>query len=129
MNPQIAEVAMIENQRQHARIVPISGLQASFEIQGLRVSNVVVASIGLGGMGGWLDESHFTYFEPLARLKNLQVTHPEFPVPVPDLRLVFSTLKGQSAQPGRMMFGAQFLNPPETFLNQLKSFLEGLPHG
>jgi hypothetical protein len=102
---------------------------AAFSLQGRRIQGIRIVSIGLGGLGGWLDDGHAPSFEPHGRVIGFALEHPGFPVPTPDLRLVFSTLKGQSAQPGQMMFGAQFIDPSEAFLAALKQFMEQIPRG
>jgi hypothetical protein len=120
---------MFTQQRRHPRVAPSPTLVASFSLQGQRIQEVEIVSIGLGGLGGWLDERQAGLFEPHGRLTEFSLGHPDFPAPAPDLRLVFSTLKGQSAQPGRMMFGAEFMSPSEAFLARMKAFLALISQG
>jgi len=120
---------MVDNRRHHPRIMLKTALGAGFDLQGQPVKGVQLDSIGLGGLGGWLDEGHLDTFSPEARIQNLRVAHPDFPSPAPELRVVFTSLGGQGGQPGRMVFGAQFLEVDDAFRQGLKAFLDRLIPG
>ena len=113
--------------RRYPRFLPTSPIPADFLLQNQRVRGAELVNLSLGGIGGWLDERYAHFFELNLRLREVSIHHPGFPEPVPDLKVVFSTLRGQSARPGYMMFGAEFLKPPEAFLDALSVFLETLP--
>ena len=94
----------------------------SFVLQGHSFSGAEVVDLSLGGVGVWMDERFAALFEPNARLR--EVAFPACGLaPVPDIRLVFSTLPGQSARPGFMMFGGEFISPDPAFLASLTLLL------
>ncbi|WLT33449.1 hypothetical protein [Geothrix sp. PMB-07] len=115
---------MILNRRHHPRIMLSMALKATFQLESGASVEAHIDSIGLGGLGGWLDDRHQPDFGPETRIRNLHLDHAAFPSPVPDLRVVFNTQKGQGSRPGLMMFGAQFLEPSPRFQSALKDFLE-----
>lgn len=120
---------MILNRRHHPRVMFPAPLKATFRVDGGTSIEAHLDSIGLGGLGGWVEDRHQPDFGPEARLHGLRLDHASFPWPVPDLRVVFNTQPGQGSRPGMMMFGAQFLEPTLEFLSSLQAFLDQMPRG
>lgn len=99
----------------------------SFRVRDVRVQLAEVVDIGEGGLGAWVDDRYFSLFEPNLLLKEATFNSSAFKAPVPDIRLVFSNLKGQSARPGLIMLGGAFIDPGPTFLEELHQFFQALP--
>ena len=99
----------------------------SFSLQGRRCTGAEVVNFSASGIGAWLDERYAALFEPGARLREVVFHEEGLHPPAPDIRIVFSTLAGQSARPGFMMFGGEFISPGPEFLDSLASFLAALP--
>ena len=111
------------NNRNHPRQVLTRFVPMSFLLQGQRLSGAELVDFSLGGVGVWLDERYAPLFEPNARLREVHFHDTGIFSPAPDIRIVFSTLPGQSARPGNMMFGGQFISPGPEFLESLERFL------
>ena len=113
----------ILNARFHPRRVLTRFLPMSFILQGQWLSGAELVDFSLGGVGVWMDERHAVLFEPNGRLRDVQFHDSAIYSPAPDIRIVFSTLPGQSARPGMMMFGGEFISPSPEFLASLELFL------
>ena len=113
--------------RRHRRIAPPRPLHARFELKGVLVSEVEIVSIGAGGFGAWVLDRYAALFEPGGRLKSLRFEEGLFPDPPDHGRIVFSTLKGQSARPGWLMVGVEFLEVPEAFFRHMETLAEAMP--
>lgn len=109
--------------RRQLRYTPKRPLSMSFKLQDHPVRNADVVNISVGGLGAWIPDSLFYLFEPNLRLKEVTFHCPEVYLTAPDVRLVFSTLKGQSARPGQIMFGGEFIQPDQEFIDKLTSYL------
>jgi hypothetical protein len=106
--------------RRHRRIAPPRPLHARFELKGALVSAVEIVSLGAGGFGAWVEDRYAALFEPGGRLKSLVFDDPLLPEPPDFGRVVFSTLKGQSARAGFIMIGVEFLEMPELFFRHME---------
>lgn len=109
--------------RQHPRIQPGAPVKASFSLQGRRFHDVEVVSLSAGGLGAWVEDRYFSLFEPGALLKNLFFESGDAPLPPPEAKVAFSTLKGQSARPGWIMFGAEYVQPSQAFIEAMERYV------
>ncbi|HJU84469.1 MAG TPA: hypothetical protein VJ600_09680 [Holophagaceae bacterium] len=117
----------LQDLRRHRRIVPPRPLHARFELKGVLVSAVEIVSVGAGGFGAWVEDRYAALFEPGGRLKALIFEDAHFPEPPDAGRVVFSTLKGQSARAGYIMVGVEFLEVPEAFGRHMEALIQGDP--
>ncbi|HJV23738.1 MAG TPA: hypothetical protein VJ570_13630 [Holophagaceae bacterium] len=117
----------LQDLRRHRRIVPPRPLHARFELKGVLVSSVEIVSVGAGGFGAWVGDRYAAVFEPGGRLAALVFEDAHFPEPPDAGRVVFSTLKGQSARPGYIMIGVEFLEVPEAFCRHMEELLQAEP--
>ena len=86
-----------------------------------------MVNVSASGVGAWLDERFAALFEPGARLREVVFHEEGIHAPAPEIRIIFSTLAGQSARKGYMMFGGEFISPAPEFLDSLDSCLAALP--
>ena len=105
----------LQDLRRHRRITPTHPLRVCFELKGAFVSEAEIVSMGAGGFGAWVADRFAGLFEPGARLIALTFDDLDLPEPPPLAKVVFSTLKGQSARPGLLMIGVEYPEPSEAF--------------
>ena len=117
-------MSAMQDLRRHRRISPPRPLHARFELKGAMVSSVEVVSVGAGGFGGWVEDRYAALFEPGGRLKGLVFDDPLLPEPPDFGRVVFSTLRGQSARIGYIMIGVEFLEMPEAYYRHMEQLAQ-----
>ena len=115
----------VVDQRRTRRFAPPRPLRARFLVQG-QVVDAEVASLGPGGFGAWTEDRFAFLFDPGAHLKDLAFDDPLLPTPPPEAVVAFSTLRGQSAREGYIMFGAEFHGADPSFLQAMAEQVEKL---
>ncbi len=120
-------MSALQDLRRHRRIAPPRPLHARFELKGALVSAVEVVSVGAGGFGAWVEDRYAALFEPGGKLKGLVFDDPLLPEPPDFARVVFSTLKGQSARAGFIMIGVEFIEMPELFYRHMEQLVQAQP--
>ncbi len=110
-----------EDPRRFERLNLPSPFKARFMSEGMWIDNVEIITIGAGGFGAWVEERHAQHFqfEPGHPLEYFRWDDPSLPAPPTRARIAFSSMRGQSARPGYLMIGAEFLEPSEAFVAQL----------
>ena len=116
------------DQRRNRRFAPPRALRARFLVQGQEV-DAEVASLGPGGFGAWTEDRFAFLFDPGTSLWELAFDDPTLPPPPLEAAVAFSTLRGQSARDGYIMFGAEFCQTDPTFLQAMAEFMETLGQG
>lgn len=113
----------IQDSRRFDRLNLPGPLKARFMAQGMWVEGVEIITIGAGGFGAWVEERYAQHFlfEPGHPLDYFRWEDGSLPAPPARAHIVFSSLRGQSARPGYLMIGAEFLEPSEAFVAQLMS--------
>lgn len=112
--------------RRFARAAPPYPLRIRFESQRQRVVDVDVIDLSLAGLGVWIPESAFHLLELNGVLKELYFDRLQLPH-MPHLgRLVFFNLMGQSARPGYLMAGIEYLHASPAFQEAMGAFLAPL---
>ena len=114
-----------QEQRRSHRFAPPRPLRARFLIQGQAVDAEVV-SVGPGGFGAWTEDRFAFLFDPGALLRELMFDDPMLPAPPHEASVAFSTLKGQSAREGFIMFGAEYKASDPAFLQAMAELMEKL---
>lgn len=112
-------------QRRNRRFAPPRPLRARFLVQGQEVDAEVV-SLGPGGFGAWTEDRFAFLFDPGTHLREVAFDDPLLPVPPPEAAVAFSTLKGQSAREGYIMFGAEYKASDPAFLQAMADLMEKL---
>ncbi len=115
----------VVDKRRNRRFAPPRPLRARFLVQGQQVDGEVV-SLGPGGFGAWAEDRFAFLFDPGATVKELTFDDPQLPAPPPDASLAFSTLKGQSAREGYILFGAEYKASDPVFLQAMAELMEKL---
>ena len=113
------------DQRRGRRFAPPRPVRARFLAQGQTVDAEVV-SLGAGGFGAWAEDRFAFLFDPGNALRELAFDDPLLPAPPPDASVAFSTLKGQSAREGYIMFGAEYQASDPAFLQAMAELMEKL---
>ena len=113
----------IQEHRRSRRFAPPRPLRARFLVQGQAVDAEVV-SLGPGGFGAWTEDRFAFLFDPGAMLADLAFDDPTLPPPPMEAVVAFSTLRGQSAREGYIMFGTEFRGPDSAFLQAMTEFME-----
>lgn len=110
-----------EDPRRFDRLKLPDPLRARFMAEGMWVEGVEIITIGAGGFGAWVEERYAQHFlfEPGHSLEYFRWEDGSLPPPPARARIAFSSLRGQSARPGFLMIGAEFLEPSEAFVTQL----------
>lgn len=110
-----------EDPRRFERLNLPNPIKARFMSEGLWIEGVEIISIGAGGFGAWVEDRYAQHFqfEPGHPLEYFRWEEPGLPTPPARARLAFSSLRGQSARPGYLMIGAEFLEPSDHFVSQL----------
>lgn len=112
--------------RRFARAAPPHPLKVRFEIQRQRVSGAEVIDLSLAGVGLWVPESCFHLLESNVVVKELYFDRLQLPH-MPHLgRLVFFNLMGQSARPGYLMAGIEYLYSSQDYQEAMTQFLQPL---
>jgi len=85
--------------------------------------------VGPGGFGAWTEDRFAFLFDPGNALRELAFDDPLLPAPPPDASVAFSTLRGQSARDGYIMFGAEYKASDPAFLTLMQGLytLASLP--
>ena len=112
-------------QRRNRRFAPPRPLRARFLVQGQEV-DADIASLGPGGFGAWTEDRFAFLFDPGSVLRELAFDDPLLPAPPPEASIAFSTLKGQSAREGFIMFGAEYKASDPAFLQAMAEMMEKL---
>ncbi|MBS1784233.1 MAG: hypothetical protein JST24_02255 [Acidobacteria bacterium] len=112
-------------QRRSHRFAPPRALRARFLVQGQAV-DAEVASLGPGGFGAWAEDRFAFLFDPGSPLQELAFDDPLLPSPPLDASIAFSTLKGQSARDGFILFGAEYHASDPAFLQAMAELMEKL---
>lgn len=113
------------DQRRSHRFAPPRALRARFLVQGQQVDAEVV-SLGPGGFGAWAEDRFAFLFDPGSPLQELAFDDPLLPAPPMDASIAFSTLKGQSARDGFILFGAEYHASDPAFLQAMAELMERL---
>lgn len=113
------------DQRRNRRFAPPRPLRARFLVQGQEV-DAEVASLGPGGFGAWTEDRFAFLFDPGTSLREVAFDDPLLPPPPPEAAVAFSTLRGQSARDGYIMFGAEYRGQDPVFLQAMAEFMETL---
>jgi hypothetical protein len=112
--------------RRFARAAPPQPLRVRFEVQRQRVEGAEVIDLSLAGLGVWIPEGCIHLLEPNCILKELHFDRLQLPL-MPHLgRLVFFTLKGQSARPGYLLAGIEYLHASQAFQEAMGQYLAPL---
>ena len=111
----------VQDPRRFDRLKLPGSLKARFMAEGMWVEGVEIITIGAGGFGAWVEERYAQHFlfEPGHSLEYFRWEDGSLPAPPARARIAFSSLRGQSARPGYLMIGAEFLEPSEAFVTQL----------
>lgn len=115
----------IQEHRRSRRIAPPRALRARFLVQGQQVDAEVV-SLGPGGFGAWTEDRFAFLFDPGTGLRDITFDDPTLPAPPAEASIAFSTLKGQSARDGFIMFGAEYQASDPAFLQAMAELMEKL---
>ncbi len=115
----------VQEHRRSRRFAPPRALRARFLVQGQAVDAEVV-SLGPGGFGAWTEDRFAFLFDPGAALKELAFDDPLLPAPPIEASIAFSTLKGQSAREGYILFGAEYQASDPAFLQAMAELMEKL---
>jgi hypothetical protein len=115
----------VQDQRRSRRFAPPRPLRARFLVQGQEVDAEVV-SLGPGGFGAWTEDRFAFLFDPGTHLHELAFDDPQLPTPPAEAVVAFSTLRGQSAREGHIMFGAEFRSSDPGFLQAMAEMMEKL---
>ena len=110
------------NQRRSPRFAPNRPLRARFLVQGQEVE-VEVNSLSSGGVGAWVEDRFAFLFDPGAQLNQLSFDDPLLPPPPSEATIAFSTLAGQSARDGFILFGAEFHSTDAEFLHAMAEWM------
>ncbi len=113
------------DQRRTRRFAPPRPLRARFLVQG-QVVDAEIASLGAGGIGAWTEDRFAFLFDPGTHLKDLAFDDPLLPTPPSEAVVAFSTLRGQSARDGYIMFGAEYRGADPGFLQAMAELMENL---
>ena len=112
--------------RRFARAAPPAPLRVRFESQRQRVVDVDVIDLSLAGVGVWIPETAFHLLEINGVLKEIYFDRLQLPH-MPHLgRLVFFSLKGQSARPGYLLAGIEYLYASQAFKEAMEVYLAAL---
>ena len=114
-----------QDQRRNRRFAPPRTLRARFLVQGQEV-DAEVASLGPGGFGAWTEDRFAFLFDPGTALRDIAFDDPTLPAPPAEASIAFSTLKGQSARDGFIMFGAEYKASDPAFLQAMVELMEKL---
>ncbi len=120
-----------QDPRRYERLNLPSPIKARFMVEGMWIENVEILTIGAGGFGAWVEDRYAQHFqfEPGHPLEYFRWEDAGLPPPPSRARIAFSCMRGQSARPGYLMIGAEFLEPSDAFVAQLmivaKKALEG----
>jgi hypothetical protein len=116
------------DKRRNRRFAPPRPLRARFLVQGQEVEAEVV-SLGPGGFGAWTEDRFAFLFDPGTSLHDLAFDDPTLPPPPMEAAVAFSTLRGQSARDGYIMFGAEFRGADPAFLQAMSELMEARLNG
>ena len=112
--------------RRFARAAPPFPLNVRFEIQRQRIEGAEVIDLSMAGLGVWVPENFLPLLELNALLKEVTIDRLHLPH-MPHLgRLVFFNLMGQSARPGYLMAGIEYLHASQVYQEAMAKFLEPL---
>ena len=111
------------DKRRDRRFAPPRPLRARFLVQGQEV-DAEVASLGVGGFGAWTEDRFAFLFDPGASLAALAFDDPTLPPPPLEAAVAYSTLRGQSARDGYILFGAQYHEAGPAFLQAMAELME-----
>ncbi|MFN8011398.1 MAG: hypothetical protein U0P81_08330 [Holophagaceae bacterium] len=114
----------MQDVRRYRRLRPTRPLLARFQVHGEWVQGVEIVSLGAGGFGAWVEEHYADLLAPGNRFHRFAWDDPGLPAPPEEGSVVFSTLRQQSARDGFIMFGAEFANPPTTFMKAIESLAQ-----
>lgn len=113
------------DKRRDRRFAPSRALRARFLVQGQQVE-AEVSSLGPGGFGAWAEDRFAFLFDPGSALRDLAFDDPLLPAPPLEASVAFSTLKGQSAREGFILFGAEYQASDPAFLQAMAELMEKL---